>query len=173
MEREKLYEKFFILNFPKVKSFAYKILKSEEDAEDIAQDVFVKLWDHPELWEAIVNADSYIFTMARNRIFNLLKHKQIESAYQEQVSQEDMHVMFGADTYDKIYAEELSLLIKMTIRQMPEQRRKVFLMSRQEGMSNQDIADKLQLSIRTVERHIYLALQEIKKIVFIALFLFS
>ncbi len=55
---------------------------------------------------------------------------------------------------------------------MPEQRRKVFSMSRQNGMSNQEIADKLQLSSRTVERHIYLALQEVKKVILIAFFFY-
>ena len=55
---------------------------------------------------------------------------------------------------------------------MPEQRRKVFSMSRKNGMSNQEIADKLQLSVRTVERHIYLALQELKKVILIAFFFY-
>ena len=56
---------------------------------------------------------------------------------------------------------------------MPEQRRKVFSMSRQDGMSNQEIADRLQLSIRTVERHIYLALQELKSHLNCIFFYFS
>ena len=55
---------------------------------------------------------------------------------------------------------------------MPEQRKKVFVMSRQQGMSNQEIADSLQLSVRTVERHIYLALQDLKKIILIASFFY-
>ena len=55
---------------------------------------------------------------------------------------------------------------------MPEQRKKVFIMSRKEGLSNQEIADNLQLSVRTVERHIYLALQELKKVILIAFFLY-
>lgn len=50
-ERKRKFEQFFILTFPKVKAFAWKILQSEEDAEDIAQDIFVKLWDNPDLGE--------------------------------------------------------------------------------------------------------------------------
>ena len=50
-EKKRKFEQFFILTFPKVKAFAWKILHSEEDAEDIAQDIFVKLWDNPEIWE--------------------------------------------------------------------------------------------------------------------------
>jgi len=162
-EKKRKFEQFFILTFPKVKAFAWKILHSEEDAEDIAQDIFVKLWDNPEIW------DSYIYTMARNQIYNFLKHQSVELNYQEKLSQENSP-SYEFDMYDKLYAKELQLLIKLTLDNMPEQRRKVFSMSRQRGMSNQEIADNLQLSVRTVERHIYLALQELKKVILIAFF---
>ncbi|WP_278717120.1 RNA polymerase sigma-70 factor [Bacteroides caecimuris] len=168
-EKKKKFEQFFILTFPKVKAFAWKLLHSEEDAEDIAQDIFVKLWNNPEMWENKETWDSYIYTVARNQIYNFLKHRSVELTYQETMSQEAA-ASFEFDTYDKLYAKELQLLVKLSLDNMPEQRRKVFSMSRQQGMSNQEIADCLQLSIRTVERHIYLVLQELKKIILIALF---
>ena len=168
-EKKRKFEQFFILTFPKVKAFAWKILHSEEDAEDIAQDIFVKLWDKPEIWENKETWDSYIYTMARNQIYNFLKHQSVELNYQEKLSQENSP-SYEFDMYDKLYAKELQLLIKLTLDNMPEQRRKVFSMSRQRGMSNQEIADNLQLSVRTVERHIYLALQELKKVILIAFF---
>lgn len=170
-QKKRKFEQFFILTFPKVKAFAWKILKSEEDAEDVAQDVFVKLWDNPEIWENKETWDSYIYTMARYQIYNFLKHKSVELTYQEKLIQEDAP-SFEFDIYDKLYAKELQLLIKLTLDTMPDQRRKVFVMSREQGMSNQEIADNLQLSIRTVERHIYLALQELKKIILIAFFFY-
>lgn len=169
--KKRKFEQFFILTFPKVKAFAWKILQSEEDAEDIAQDIFVKLWDNPEIWEDKETWDSYIYTMSRNQIYNFLKHKSIESNYREKVIEEDSP-SYEFDIYDQLYAKELQLLIKLTLDNMPEQRRKVFQMSRQKGMTNKEIADNLQLSIRTVERHIYLALQELKKIILIAFFFY-
>ena len=168
-EKKRKFEQFFILTFPKVKAFAWKILHSEEDAEDIAQDIFVKLWDNPEIWENKETWDSYIYTMARNQIYNFLKHQSVELNYQEKLSQENSP-SYEFDMYDKLYAKELQLLIKLTLDNMPEQRRKVFSMSRQRGMSNQEIADNLQLSVRTVERHIYLAFQLLKKVILIAFF---
>lgn len=161
-ERKRKFEQFFILTFPKVKAFACKILQSEEDAEDIAQDIFVKLWDNPEIWENKDTWDSYIYAMTRNQIYNFLKHQSVELNYQEKFVQENAS-SYDFDIYDNLYAKELQLLIKLTLDSMPEQRRKVFSMSRQKGMSNQEIAEKLNLSVRTVERHIYLALQELKK----------
>lgn len=169
--KKRKFEQLFIMVFPKVKAFAWKILKSEEDAEDIAQDVFVKLWDIPEIWEHQEIYNSYIYSMMRNQIFNFLKHKAVENNYQEQLADE-VSPSFEIDIHDQLYAKEIELLMKLTLDAMPEQRRKVFIMSRQEGMSHQEIADKLQLSIRTVERHIYLALQDLKKVILIAFFFY-
>lgn len=170
-QKKRKFEQFFILTFPKVKAFAWKVLKSEEDAEDVAQDIFVKLWDNAELWENKETWDSYIYTMTRNQIYNFLKHKSVEQNYQSKMIQEDS-ASFEFDIHDQLYAKELQLLIKLTLDHMPEQRKKVFVMSRQKGMTNQEIADFLQLSIRTVERHIYLALQDLKRIILIAFFFY-
>lgn len=170
-QRKKKFEQFFIATFPKVKAFAWKVLKSEDDAEDIAQDVFVKLWSTPEIWENRETRDGYVYAMVRNHIYNFLKHKSVEHTYQERLAQEDSSV-FEVDIHDQMYAEEIGLLVKLTLDAMPEQRRRVFVMSRQKGMSNREIADRFQLSVRTVERHIYLALRELKKILLIAFFLY-
>ena len=82
IDKKRNFEQLFTVMFPKVKSFAFKILKSEEDAEDIAQDVFVKLWNNEEAWSNRETLNSYLYTMVRNQIFNFLKHKTVESKYQ-------------------------------------------------------------------------------------------
>lgn len=169
LEKKRKFEQFFIMVFPKVKAFAWKVLKSEDDAEDVAQDVFVKFWDTPEIWDHQETWNSYVYSMTRNHIYNFLKHKAVETNYQEQMADEASPSV-EIDIHDQLYAKEIELLVKLALDTMPEQRRKAFVMSRQEGMTNQEIADKLQLSIRTVERHIYLALQELKKIILIAFF---
>ena len=170
-EKKRQFEQFFVATFPKVKAFAWKVLKSESDAEDIAQDVFVKLWDNPEIWEGKDTWNSYIYTMVRNYIYNFLKHKSVENNYQEQLAEDDSP-SYEADIHEQLYAKEIELLIKLTLDNMPEQRKKIFVLSRQKGMSNQEIADNLHLSVRTVERHIYLALQDLKKIILIAIILY-
>ena len=111
-ERKRKLEQFFILTFPKVKAFACKILQSEEDAEDIAQDIFVKLWDNPEIWENKDTWDSYIYAMTRNQIYNFLKHQSVELNYQEKFVQENAS-SYDFDIYDNLYAKELQLLIKL------------------------------------------------------------
>ena len=141
--KKKKFEQFFIMTYPKVKAFAWKLLKSEEDAEDIAQDIFAKLWTNPEIWENQETWNSYIYTMVRNHIYNFLKHKSIRQTYQEQCTKEEPAI---SET-------------------------DIFRMSRTQEKSNQEIADELDISIRTVERHIYLALIDLKKVL-LTLFFF-
>lgn len=166
------FEKIFLQYFPKVRMFAAALLKSEQEAEDVAQDVFVKLWEQPDLWEGDL-VRSYLYAMVRNHIFNRIKRKNIENKYIDtqtnQLFWEEL-VEFK-DPLNDIYHEELKLLLKLTLEQMPGKRRKIFEMSRFQHLSNRAIAEKTGLSVRTVEQHIYLALKELKKILFIALFL--
>ena len=70
----------------------------------------------------------------------------------------------GDVVHEKMYAKEMEILAIMTVKKMPEQRRKCFCMSRIEKRSNAEIAEQLELSVRTVERHIYLALNDIRDI---------
>ncbi|GHT65933.1 hypothetical protein AGMMS50239_26590 [Bacteroidia bacterium] len=154
--------KFFIENYPRVKSFAKRILMSEQDAEDIAQDVFLKLIDKPEIWKDEEKKNNYLYKITKNHIFNLIKHRDIERRYQEELAQKNQVAEeFGLD--DKLHAKEIELIIAGVVEQMPEQRKKIFKMSRYEGKANQQIAESLNMSIRTVERHLYLALSDFKK----------
>lgn len=167
-DREK-FEELFRTMYPKVKAFAMKILQSEDDAEDIAEDIFVKLLNDFHAWENPETRNSFIYTLTRNHIFNFLKHKSIEQKYCSELGATDIDYAESDDTHKTLYAKELKLLVALTIRNMPEQRRKVFIMSRTQHMSHAEIAEALNISIRTVERHIYLALKELKKVVTLCL----
>ncbi|MEA4948113.1 MAG: RNA polymerase sigma-70 factor [Petrimonas sp.] len=166
------FEEIFIQYFPKVKAFAAILLKSEQEAEDVAQDIFVKLWEQPDLWEGYL-VRNYLYTMVKNHVFNRIKRKNIEFKYIN--SQMNLHsldeIAEFKDPLNEIYHEELQLLLKLSLEQMPDKRRQVFEMSRFQDLSNHEIAEKLNLSVRTVEQHIYLALKELKKLFLIAIFL--
>ena len=167
------FREFFNKNYPKVKTFAWQLLKSEEDAEDVAQDIFVKLWEKPELWEERDKLDSYLYTVVRNHIYNLLKHKNVEQNYMDVAAQKMQWEELGLPTPDDdLQLKELELLIQLTIERMPEQRRNIFRMSREQGLSSLEIAQKLNISVRTVEQHIYKALQDLKKIIFFFFFFY-
>ncbi|MDO5663733.1 MAG: RNA polymerase sigma-70 factor [Bacteroidia bacterium] len=167
------FEKFFTLYFPKVKNFAAMLLKSDFEAEDIAQDIFMKLWNAPDLWiNDYKSAEGYLYAMTKNQILDLIKHKKVERAYRDEKIEDYMLSgdLDNQNPLDTLYYEEVKLLILLALEQMPEKRKQVFTMSRFEKMSNQEIADQLNLSVRTVEHHIYLALSDLKKIIIYSLF---
>lgn len=166
------FEELFIQYFPKVRTFAAILLKSEQEAEDVAQDIFVKLWEQPDLWEGDL-VRNYLYTMVKNHVFNRIKRKNIESRYiQSQINLQSLEEMTEFnDPLNEIYHEELQLLLKLSLEQMPEKRRQVFEMSRFQHLSNHEIAERMNLSVRTVEQHIYLVLKDLKKLLTIAIFL--
>ena len=170
------FQRFFISNFPKVKNYAQLLLKSEVDAEDVAQDIFCKLWLQPEIWLDNENElDNYLFIMTRNIILNIFMHQQIEREYQEGYLEKTVlhELIEGEDALNNIYYEEMLLVVRLTLEKMPERRRLIFELSRFKGLSYKEIAEKLNVSIRTVEHQVYLALIELKKVLLFLFFLFS
>ncbi len=167
------FQKFFTINFPKVKNFAQMLLKSETEAEDVAQDVFCKLWLQPEIWlDTDKDLDNYIFIMTRNIVLNIFKHQQIEQEYQDEVVEKTFlyELTEKEEILDNVYYKEMLMIIQLTLEKMPKRRRLIFELSRFKGLSHKEIADKLDVSIRTIEHQVYLALIELKKILVLFIF---
>ena len=120
-----------------VKYFAFMLLKSEEDAEDIAQDVFTKLWTQPEIWTKVPNLKPYVYTLTKSTTLNFIKHKKVELAYQEKIIEKTLidELFQSEDTLNPIYYKEAQLIIKLVLERLPEQRRMIFAMSRFKHMS--------------------------------------
>ncbi|MCS2334812.1 RNA polymerase sigma-70 factor [Bacteroides sp. BFG-606] len=167
------FQRFFTVNFPKVKNFAQMLLKSESDAEDVAQDVFCKLWLQPELWlNNDKELDNYIFIMTRNIVLNIFKHQQVEQEYQAEVIEKTFlyELTEKEEILNNVYYREMLLIIQLTLEKMPKRRRLIFELSRFRGLSHKEIADKLDVSIRTIEHQVYLALIELKKVLLFLIF---
>lgn len=170
------YQRLFTTSFPKVKNFARMLLKSEADAEDVAQDIFCRLWLQPEIWlDNERELDDYLFIMTRNVIMNIFKHQQVEYEYQESVFEKTLlaELTENEDILKNIYYNEMLLAIRLTLEKLPERRRMIFELSRFQGMNYKEIAEKLGVSVRTVEHQVYLVLVELKKVLFFIFFLFS
>lgn len=170
MENEELYIKelaagshdafksLFMIYFPKVKYFIAHLIKSHAIAEELAQDVFMRIWEHREQVETIESFNSYVYRMARNAALNYLRHKYLEDSYLEEYEEETVINIEG-----DLYARELELLEKLTVGQMPKKRRAIYEMSRKQGLTNDEIATRMGISKKTVENHLNLALKEIRK----------
>lgn len=157
----KAFDTLFISYFGKVKCFIKGLLKSEVDAEDLAQDIFIKLWINHASLDPEKSINAYLYTMARNAAFNFLKHKFVLETYAS-----DYTISDNPDTPDELlYAKEIALLIEMAVCQMPEQRRRIYRLSRNEAVSNDEIAACLNISKKTVENQLSLALQDLRKVI--------
>lgn len=161
------FETVFFTYYNKTKAFIYGYLKSEPDAEELAEDLFVNLWiNHPSI-DASKSFDSYLHTIARNAAINFLKHKYVRDTYLNEIQSAE----FSPTSEEDLIAKELGLLIDDTVEKMPEQRKRIYVLSRKDGLSNEEIATRLHTTKRNVESQLSLALKEIRKV--ISLFFFS
>lgn len=138
----------------KVYGHALAYSKSLPLAEELTQDVFMDVWNSRDKLSSIENFDNYLFIIARNRIFKVIRKKLDETVGTDKVElEEDMWI----PDQQMEFRETYSLILK-GIEEMPPVRRQVFRMSRFEGMSYEDISQQLNISRNTVKEHIVKAL---------------
>ena len=152
-----IYEKYC----PQLINFAASYLPDISDAEEIIQNVFVEMWENRQQLDSERFAKNYLYKITVNKVFNHLKRKVIERKYLQYIDALDMNTFNEAEK--KIYNEELDAILQQVLEQLPEQQRKIFYMSRWEGLSHKEIADQLQISVRTVENQVYRAVKYIRE----------
>ena len=144
----------------KIHRFAYSYLKSELDAEELVQDVFLKLWDKKATLDSSQNIRSFIFKIAVNTIYDFIRRKNIEQAFHDFTRRD---VEYTNETWHEVVYNDMLAQVYRLMSQMPEQRRKIFKMSKEKGLTNDEIAEILNLSKRTVENQLYRATAFLKK----------
>lgn len=157
----KAFEVLYMTYAPRVECFLRGLLKNDLEAEDITQDIFCKIWSNRETIVQIDSFKPYLFRMAKNAVYNHYSHLLVKENYIEiEKNKQDYEDLIE----EKIHAEDLELLIVMSIEKMPSQRKKIFKMSRFEHLSNDEIAQQLNISKRTVESHISQAMSDLRKL---------
>lgn len=162
---DKEYNKLFRQYFNPVKSFIRKLVKSDDDAEDLAQDVFAHLWTKPHIWQNNPEIDRYIYRMAKYQALTFLRDyaRKFDRGLVEADKDQVEAITSDISTIDPIIYDEAQMLLDMAMEKMPPKRREIFALSRFDGLSHKEIAQKLGLSVRTIESHIYAALATLKE----------
>ncbi len=150
--------KFF---YPKLYVFAKSFLKVEDDINDILQDVFVKLWLSREKIGKVETFNSYLFTIAKNVIVSYFREKSKDQKFEARVK--EILVSAENEYNDELEYKDLKQNLESIIDQLPDKRKQIFKLSREEGLSNKEIAEKLDISVKTVEDHMRHALRFIRK----------
>lgn len=155
------YEILFHRYYPTFFAFAKGMLKDEGAAEDIIQNVFMKIWIHREALVETMSIKNYIYVLSKREVFNHLRAKYNTHV----VLTEDMMTLEHPSENEETQSDyrELREAVQNVIDAMPPKRKSVFCLSRFKSLTNQEIADKLGISIRTVEKHIELALRTFKE----------
>jgi RNA polymerase sigma-70 factor (ECF subfamily) len=141
--------------------FAYRFTKSKYRAEEVVQDVFLKLWERRSQIKIETNFASYLIRMARNHILDGLKRVALDKKMQQNMLA-SMQVL-RSSTAEQLLQKELDRLLKQAVDNLSPQRRTVYLLSREEELTYEQIAEKLGISKNTVRNVMVNALQSIRE----------
>lgn len=169
-EDSKAFEAFFLHYYPQVKNFINRLIQNDEDAEDLSQDIFTNLWQNRESLSEVENLNAYLYHIAKNTVYRYIKRNLLFKNYQEKQSVNDSLLQLTSNqTEEELRVHEVELLVALAVSKMPPQRQKIYKMSREKGMNNEQIALELNISKRTVENHLTQALADIRKLLILAI----
>ncbi|HEX3008138.1 MAG TPA: RNA polymerase sigma-70 factor [Bacteroidales bacterium] len=160
---EKTYVSLFRIYFSRLCNFASVYVSDHTAAQDIAQGVFMKLWESRHQLKDETSIPAYLITITRNSCLDYLKHQQIEFRYQKKIlQQEEIELNYNALKrldIDMVDYDEINNIVEQTIAQLPPQCQQVFRMSRYGNCTNAEIAERLGVTSKAVEANITRALK--------------
>jgi RNA polymerase sigma-70 factor (ECF subfamily) len=155
------FEKIFKDYFLSLCAFATKYTKDQDEAKDIVHQVFTNIWEKRTSIHFDQSIRSYLYTSVHNRCLNFIRDKN--KFIKDELPQTDAALIIYIDQSDFVEAEELRNEIYAAMADLPEGSRKIFKMSRFEGKKYREIAEELDISVKTVETQMSKALKHMKE----------
>lgn len=159
-DNETAFSELYVRYKDKLHYFCLSLLKSEEETNDIVQEIFIRLWESRIFINPDLSFSSFLYTIARNRILNYFRDMDIDAKAKSILAQ-NKPVEEDVIESDLIYTEYQNIL-KEAIEQLSPQRKKIFNMSRMDNLTHKEIAEQLGISVNTVQEHISESLRFIK-----------
>lgn len=164
---EKVFREIMEHWYSRLFNFANGYLNNTENTKEVIQDVFLQLWDHRQKLVTDASLNAYLFTLTRNRCIDLIRREKLMLQFRTDKQEEYARLTESSQALsdpilNEIFALELQHEIDQAINSLPDQCRKIFLMSRSNGMKNKEISQTLELSEKTVESHLTKALRTIR-----------
>lgn len=155
-------EQVFRDHYAELCTFVCRYVRSDDVAEDILQDLFLSMWRGRERWVSAGDAlRPLLYVAARNRALDHLKHRQVREHYAQSVLQEMPEQRVSA-TDEAVLVREVREEIDAAIQSLPERAREIFRLSREHGLTYREIAERLGLSIKTVENQMGRSLKKLR-----------
>lgn len=162
------FSRVYSIYFPKLVRFAREFVLSTEDAENIIQDIFIYLWEHQELLDTLTNLNAFLFTLVKNKCIDQLRHRKLLERKREEfktvLDKEIQLKLYALQQFDEnaLSNEDIEIILNNAINSLPEKCRKVFILSRMEGLKNREIAERLNISAKTVENQMTTAIRKLR-----------
>ena len=154
------YEMVFREYYRPMTVYAFRFLGSLTDSENIVQDVFLRLWQKRREIMITSSLKNYLFRSVKNHCINYLEHEKIKTGYQSMVIKNES----DRNEYSEFFLEiGLIKKIEAAIASLPEKRQEIFRMAREEGLKYREIADRLNISAKTVETQMTLSLKQLRE----------
>jgi RNA polymerase sigma-70 factor (ECF subfamily) len=164
LDDEKAFEQVFYHYYPRLYRYAFRYLKNEFWAEELSMEVLARIWEKRKAINHAETFENYLFTAARNHLINHWQRKIDGLLSLENLPAEgaDSTGKDASPSYDPVLSKELETVYHNSVSGLPPQRRLIYMLHRNEHLSYKEIAQKLDISPKTVENHIGAALKQLR-----------
>lgn len=157
---EQAFQTLFRKYYSALSRFAHQFLNDREQAEEAVQDMFVKIWEKRETLNIETSVKQYFFRSVRNHCLNQIQHEKIKKQYAARMLDSAQQEIATEPFFMEV---DLIRRIEKSIDSLPPKRKEIFRLSREQGMKYKEIADTLDISVKTVEAQMGLALKHLRE----------
>ncbi len=155
---------FFNRYKDKLYGFLVGIIRSEDKADDLVQDLFLKVWQNREMLANVDNLNAYLYSIAKNLAFDNLRRFSKETLIMEELSKLD-ETAVDPTPADILMQKELGERIAAAVKKLPPQQQKVYMLRKEKGLQHEEIAQLLDLSVSTIKNHMKRAVGNLRRII--------
>ncbi len=156
---KKIFDEIFKMHYTPLCHYCMRYVSDMEVTEEIVQDLFFKLWLKREKLVIHSSLESYLFQAVKNHSLNYLNQLRIQDRHRQYVG---FNVKDSQDPFNDLEETDLETLIKEAVLKLPDKRRQVFELSRHDGLKYAQIAEKMSISVKTVEAQMSKALEQLR-----------